>query len=68
MLGFVLVGVIYLFGVVGIELIVGSYIVEIDLDYLGVSDFKWDLFVIVEEFLEMIGLLLLFCLMVGVDS
>lgn len=67
-LGFALAGVIYLSGAVGIELIAGSYIAEIDPDHLGVSDLKRDLFATVEESLEMIGLLLLFRLMAGADS
>jgi len=67
-LGFALAGVIYLSGAVGIELIAGTYIAEIDPDHLGVSDLKRDLFATVEESLEMIGLLLLFRLMAGADS
>lgn len=58
-----LAGCIYLSGAVGIELIAGNYIAEIDPDHLGVSDLNRDLFATVEETLEMIGLLILLRLM-----
>lgn len=67
-LGFALAGLIYLTGAVGIELVAGAYIAEIDPEHLGVSDLKRDLFATVEESLEMIGLLLLFRLMAGANS
>ncbi|MEC9249605.1 MAG: hypothetical protein VX501_03075 [Pseudomonadota bacterium] len=67
-LGFALAGGIYLTGAVGIELVAGAHIAEIDPEHLGVSDLKRDLFATVEESLEMIGLLLLFRLMAEANS
>ena len=54
-----LAAIVYLSGAVGVELVAGDYIAQIDPDHLGVSDLKRDLYASVEETLELLGLLLL---------
>lgn len=58
-LGLVIAGTIYLSGAVGIELIAGEYIAQIDPDHLGQPDLTRDLFATVEETAELCGLYLL---------
>ncbi|MBR9825702.1 MAG: hypothetical protein GYB36_07855 [Alphaproteobacteria bacterium] len=58
-LGLVIAGTIYLSGAVGIELIAGEYIAQIDPDHLGHPDLTRDLFATVEETAELCGLYLL---------
>ncbi len=57
--GLVIAGLVYLSGAVGVELIAGEYIAEIDPNHLGLPDRTRDLFATLEETAEMCGLILL---------